>query len=92
MHFPRGSLPVEGFKCQECGDEIIDARTVEEYQHLAQKFGLYEPEFPLLRTITRSGKQLALYLPREIEKMFGLEKGMKVRIFTRGDEIIVQPV
>ena len=40
MHFPRGSLPVEGFKCHKCGDEIIDARTVEEYQHLAQKLGL----------------------------------------------------
>ncbi len=92
MHFPRGSLPIAGFKCRNCGEEIIDAKVVEEYQQLAQKLGLYEPEFPLIRTITKSGRQLALYLPKEIEKAFSLIQGKKVRIFTRGDEIIVQPV
>ena len=53
--------------------------------------GLYEPRFPLVRRITRSGGQLALYLPREIERAFGLAKGTRVRIFARGDEIIIQP-
>jgi hypothetical protein len=91
MHFPRGSLPVMGHRCRTCGLELVSAEGAEEGQELAEKLGLYEPRFPLVRTITKSGGQLALYLPREIEKAFGLAKGTRVKIFTRGDEIIIQP-
>jgi hypothetical protein len=91
MHFPRGALPVMGHKCRACGLELVSAEGAEEGQELAEKLGLYEPRFPLVRTITKSGGQLALYIPREIEKSFGLAKGTRVKIFTRGDEIIIQP-
>jgi hypothetical protein len=91
MHFPRGSLPVVGSRCPACGLELVSARGAQEGQELAEKLGLYEPRFPLLRSITRSGGQLALYLPREIEKALGLSKGTRVKIFVRGDEIVIQP-
>jgi hypothetical protein len=91
MHFPRGTLPVMGRRCRRCGLELVSTENAQEGQELAEKLGLYEPRFPLVRTITKSGGQLALYLPREIEKALGLSKGTRVRIFTRGDEIIIQP-
>jgi len=91
MHFPRGALPVTGNRCPSCGLELVSAEGAEEGQQLAEKLGLYEPQFPLVRTITKSGGQLAIYLPREIERALGLAKGTRVRIFTRGDDIIIQP-
>ncbi|MEW6069254.1 MAG: hypothetical protein AB1485_01425 [Candidatus Thermoplasmatota archaeon] len=92
MHFPYGSLPVVGFECAGCGEEVIRADVAEETQKLARNLGLFGPEYSLIRKITKSGRQLALYLPKEIEKSFGLVSGRKVKIFKRGKEIVVHPV
>lgn len=92
VHFPRGSLPGKGYKCEKCGYEVLSAEESEELQKMAEDLGLYEPTTPLRRKITMSGKQLAIYIPKDIKDLLNLKKGMEVRVYLQGDKIVVEPV
>jgi len=92
LRFPRGALPVEGWRCAVCGEEVLGARALAGAQAIAQDLGLYDPAFPLLRKLTKSGGQLALYIPKQLEAEFALKQGARVRVFSRGREIVIQPV
>ena len=92
LRFPRGVLPVEGWRCAVCGEEVVGSQALAGAQRLAQELGLYDPAFPLLRKLTKSGGQLALYIPKQLEAELALKQGARVRVFARGREIVVQPV
>ncbi|HLF06086.1 MAG TPA: AbrB/MazE/SpoVT family DNA-binding domain-containing protein [Thermoplasmata archaeon] len=81
---------MKGFRCPSCFEEMLDADVAADSQRLASKLGLYEPEFALLRKLTRTGGQLALYIPKEIQRALNLVAGRKVRVFLRGDQIVVE--
>jgi len=90
-HYPRGSLPVRGYKCKTCGFELISIEEAEHAQELAERLGLYGDVGALTRTITKSGGQLAFYIPKEIQRELNLKKGTKVKVSLRGDEIVLTP-
>ena len=92
VRFPRGSLPVEGWRRAECGEETLGAQALAEAQHLAQEIGLYDSAYPLLRRLTKSGGQLALYIPKQLQEELALKQGARVKVFLRGRELVVQPV
>ncbi len=93
IHYPRATLPVKGYKCRQCGEEVLDAEEAMRHQKLAEKLGLYGDEgLALTRNITKSGKQLAVYIPKEIERELNLESGRKVKVYLRGDEIVIAPI
>jgi hypothetical protein len=92
VHFPRGSLPGKGYRCEKCGYEVLSAEEGEELQKIAEDLALYEPTTPLRRKITMSGRQLAIYIPKDIKDVFNLKKGMEVWVYLQGDKIVVEPI
>lgn len=92
IRYPKGTLPVRGFICPKCGYEVISFEDAKDASETAEKLGLLEPEGVLTRKITRSGNQLAVYIPKDIEREFDLKQGTKVKIYTKRDEIILAPI
>lgn len=91
VHFPRDHIPGRGYRCLKCGYEALSAGEADRLSDLAKKLGLYEPAMPMVRKITRSGKRLSLYIPKDIEETLNLKKGMKVKISVQGDRIVIEP-
>ena len=90
-HFPRGSLPTRGFRCSACNYELIPLDEAKRVQHEAEKLGLYGALNPITRKITKSGNNLAVYIPKDFEKKLGLEKGTPIKLWLNEDEICIQP-
>jgi len=92
IRYPKGTLPVRGFTCPKCGYEVISFEDAKNASETAERLGLIEPEGAITREITRSGDQLAVYIPKDIEREFDLRQGAKVRIYAKRNEIILAPV
>jgi len=90
-HFPKGKLPTRGYKCSQCGYELIPLEETKRVQQLAESIGLFGAANYLTRTITKSGNNLAVYIPKEIERTLGLKQGRKVKLWLKHDEICIKP-
>lgn len=88
-HFPEGALPSRGYKCDKCGYELIPLEEVKRVQEEAERLGLYGAPNPLTRKITKSGNNLAFYIPKEYERELGLKKGSKVKVWLKEDRICI---
>lgn len=89
-HFPKGALPTRGYRCPQCRYELIPLDEAKRVQHEAQKLGLFGIVNPLVRKITKSGNNLAVYIPKDFEKTLGLKKGMQINMWIKEDEICIQ--
>ncbi len=65
IRYPKGTLPVRGFICPKCGYEVISFEDAKAASETAERLGLLEPEGTITRKITRSGGQLAVYIPKD---------------------------
>ena len=92
VHFPRGNLPVRGFKCSEHDYELIDSIESSKVEKVAENLGLYEPQLVLARRVTKSGGQLAVYIPKDVQHLLNLRAGTTVRVYVQGDRMIVEPM
>ncbi len=91
-HFPRGRLPVRGYRCEKCGYEMIPLEEAKSAQDEAEKLGLYGVANPLTgRYITKSGNNLCVYIPKEYERVLDLKPKTPVKIWLQGDTICIQP-
>ncbi len=90
-HFPKGDLPIRGYKCLKCGYELIPFEEAERVQQLAETLGLFGEVNPLQRKLTKCGNNLAVYIPKDIEKQLGLEAGIPIKIWLKADEICIKP-
>ena len=92
IRYPKGTLPVRGFICPKCGYEVISFEDAKNASETAERLGLIELEGAITREITKSGDQLAVYIPKDIEREFDLRQRTKVRIYAKRNEIILAPV
>jgi hypothetical protein len=92
MHFPKGSLPVRGFRCPKCKSELIPIEEGKRVQQLAEKLGLFGAPNALNRKIAQSGNNLVVYVPKEYERQLGLAKGDPIKIWLKDDEICIQVI
>jgi len=91
VHFPRGDLPVQGYRCPEHGYELIDPVESSKLERTAESLGLYEPQLVLTRKVTKSGGQLAVYIPKDVQRLLNLRQGTTVRVYVQGDRMVVEP-
>jgi len=93
MHFPRGKLPGEGFRCPTCGEEALLAEEVARLQKEAHRLGLYGLEDAQLRKLLRTGNSIAVSLdPNLIRQVLGDRKpGDAVRVGREGRRIVIEP-
>lgn len=82
----------KGEVCSYCGEEFIDeqeaARTIE----VARKLGIWPEPLKLLRKLSKSGKNLTLRIPTDIERQLSLKPDSEVLISKVGRKIILEPV
>jgi len=90
-HFPKGELPTRGYKCAQCGYELIPLEEAKRVQQEAERLGLFGSANHVTRKITKCGNNLAIYVPKEIERTLGLKQGRKVKLWLENDEICIKP-
>lgn len=88
-HFPRGKLPTRGYRCPKCNYELIPIEEAKRVQQEAERLGLFGATNPLVRRITKSGNNLAVYIPKEFERKMGLKKGTQIKLWLQHDEICI---
>jgi len=91
VHFPRGDLPVQGYRCPEHGYELIDPVESSKVEKAAESLGLYEPQLVLTRKVTKSGGQLAVYIPKDVQRLLNIRQGTTIRVYVQGDRMVVEP-
>jgi len=91
VHFPRGNLPVQGYRCPEHAYELIDPGESSKVERMAESLGLYEPQLVLTRKVTKSGGQLAVYIPKDVQRLLNMRQGTTVRVYVQGDRMVVEP-
>jgi hypothetical protein len=74
VHFPRGNLPVQGYRCPEHAYELIDPVESSKVERTAESLGLYEPQLVLTRKVTKSGGQLAVYIPKDVQRLLNMSE------------------
>lgn len=79
-------------KCRKCGEEFYTLEQMSFLRKRAEEKGIWGHGLKLKRKITKSGKRLALYIPIDIERLLGLEKGGDVEIWVEGKKIVIEPV
>lgn len=94
VRFPRGQLPVRGFRCPTCEEEIILGSDVEKIDEIARGLGLFGVEQTGKRKLIRAGNSLAVTLDPELvaDVLHGAKAGSTVRVGRIGKRIFVEPL
>jgi DNA-binding MarR family transcriptional regulator len=94
VQFPRGALPVAGYRCPEDGEEMFDGEAVQRAQERARELGLFGAERVTRRKLRQVGSSLSVTLdPEVLEKILpGAKPGDEVEVGLEGDKIVVRRV
>lgn len=94
VNYPGGTLPVEGFRCPVCGEELFTGDQVAESQRRAEELGLFGPRRVSRRKLRQVGSSLSVTLDRDIlrELLPDAKAGDEVEIGLEGDKIVIRAV
>lgn len=92
VHFPLGTLPVRGFACQACGEEVFLGSDAAEAQDLAHRLGLFGLENKRSRKLRRTGNSLAVTLDSDLVKQVlgPAAEGKSVFVGSQGKRIVIE--
>lgn len=92
VRFPRGELPVRGFRCATCGEEAVEATEAAKAQKFAAKLGLRGPRYSRRRRLLKVGNSTAVTLERAMidEVLGGAAVGSEVTVGVEGDAIVIR--
>ena len=82
---------MQGYRCPEHGYELIDPVESSRVERTAERLGLYEPQLVLTRKVTKSGGQLAVYIPKHVQRLLNLRQRTTVRVYVQGDRMVIEP-
>jgi len=91
VELSRGTLEMESFKCQNCGEELFTSKQVEKGEELAMAHGIWGKGLWLERKVTTIGNSNAIVIPSDISKELRLAKGSHIKIGLLHNEIIIKP-
>lgn len=89
VHFPGGPLPVRGFKCPECGTEMIRAEDSVHARREAERLGLFGVRAATRRKVVRNGTSASVNLSPEMLATLGADVGDEVEVGILGDRIVI---
>lgn len=89
MDFPLGKLPVQGYRCPRCGEEIFLGEAVAATQQLAKRLGLYGIEGRGRRTALKIGNSVGLTVDPSTAKALGIEPGTELELGIQGDALVI---
>ncbi|MHB8584775.1 MAG: AbrB/MazE/SpoVT family DNA-binding domain-containing protein [Thermoplasmatota archaeon] len=92
VRYPRGSLPVKGFRCPICGEEEMLLDEAARARSQARGLGLLAPKHEKHRRLLRVGNSLGVTLDPEIlREAFGnADPGADVIVAAEGDSIVIR--
>lgn len=92
VQFPRGKIPVKGWRCPECGESVFSAQQADAAQRMARELGLFGPERASRRKLQRSGTSIVVTLDPALleEALGGASVGDEVEVGRLGDAIIIR--
>lgn len=94
IRYPGGPLPVEGYRCPRCGEELFTGEQVLAGERRAAALGLYGPRRLSRRKLRQVGSSLSVTLDRGIlrELLPHAKAGDEVEVGLEGDKIVIRPV
>lgn len=94
IRFPMGSLPANGFRCPQCGEEAVLSPELRQLEHLAARLGLYGLQDARRRKLQRTGNSITVSLdPRLVREVLrGAGPGDEVEVGRQGDAIVIRAV
>lgn len=92
VRFPRGSLPVKGFRCPVCGEEELLLDEAARARETASRLGLLLPEREVHRSLLRIGNSVGVTLdPSTLREVLGGDQpGVDVVVSVEGDAIVIR--
>jgi hypothetical protein len=90
VHFPRGRIPANGWRCPACGDEVLTGRDAREVEQTAKRLGLYGLQHETVRKVTRIGDSVGVTLAPGLLQDANLQVGDEVVIGSAGGAIILR--
>jgi general stress protein YciG len=91
IHYPRGTLPVRGFRCPVCGEEEVLAQDAQALQDMARQLGFSGVENRRRRKLQKHGNSTTVSLDPEFLRKHGKKAGDTVVVAERGDELVILP-
>lgn len=79
---------VKGFKCNNCGEELI---TLKQHGKAVRMANKRRNTLSLTRNVFKLGKSLALRIPLDIVQKLSLKPKQSVELYTNAGTIIVKP-
>ena len=94
IRYPGGPLPLEGYRCPQCGEELFTGDQVLVGERRAAALGLYGPRRVSRRKLRQVGSSLSVTLDRGLlrELMPDAKPGDEVEIGLEGDKIVIRAV
>lgn len=94
IRYPGGPLPLEGYRCPKCGEELFTGEQVEAGERRARALGLYGARRVTRRKLRQVGSSLSVTLDRGIlsELLPGAKAGDEVEVGLEGDKIVIRPL
>src|SRR5882672_3495267 len=80
VHFPKDSLPVNGWKCPECGEEVLTGEQAARAQAAGRRLGLFGPEQARIRKALKIGSSVGLTLDPEQARELGITPGTRLEV------------
>lgn len=93
VRFPRGTLPTRGFRCPECGNEVVRAEDAKALEAKAREAGFLGLDQGKPRKLLRVGNSLAVTLDPALarEVLRTTKPGTEVRMGRLGKRIVIEP-
>src|SRR5205823_648199 len=90
VHFPKGALPVNGWKCPKCGEEVLTAEQAAHAQATGRRLGLFGPEHARIRKALKIGSSVGLTLDPEQARDLGIVPGARIEVGREGDHLTLR--
>lgn len=88
--FPRGRLPVRGYRCPRCGEELIPGGVLSAAQSLARSLGMAGVERSEVRKAMAIGSSIGATIPKAYLERLGIAAGTPLAFELHADHIEVR--
>ena len=92
IHFAGGKIPVRGYKCPVCGEEMILGSDSIQAKRDAMRLGLSGVRAHTRRKIVRNGTSASVNLSPEMLTTLGVRVGDEVEVGILGDRVVITRV
>ncbi len=83
---------VKGERCSKCGEEFPSEEETTNVINASKKLGVWPEPLKLFRSLSKSGRNLTLRIPADIERQMNLHAGEELAISKIGNKLIVEPI